>query len=83
MAVLAKTPRLNRFFQQIFQAVTLNQWRYPEHLKMVKIMTLAWKYFSHSAWLAILICSFSGIFVCNLWFLLIARVNVVSCLVTL
>jgi len=34
-------------------------------------------------WLAILTCYFSGVFVCNLWFLLIVRVNVVSCRVTL
>jgi len=27
LAVLAKTPRLNRFFQQNFQAATVNQWR--------------------------------------------------------
>jgi len=27
LAVLAKTPRLNRFFQQHFQAATLKQWR--------------------------------------------------------
>jgi len=39
--------------------------------------------FSHSHWLAILTCSFPGVFVCNLWFLLIVRVNVVSCWVTL
>jgi len=26
-AVLAKTPRLKRFFQQSFQAVTLKEWR--------------------------------------------------------
>jgi len=38
--------------------------------------------FSYSAWLAILTCSFSGVFVCSLWFLLIVRVNVVSCWVT-
>ena len=49
----------------------------------VKIKKLAWKQLSHSAWLAILTCSFSGVFVCNLWFLLIVRVNVVSCRVTL
>jgi len=35
-AVLAKTPRLNRFFflQQYFQAATFKQWCEPEHLKM-------------------------------------------------
>jgi len=27
LAVLAKAPRLNRFFQQNFQAATLKQWR--------------------------------------------------------
>jgi len=27
LAVLAKTPRLNRFFQQNFKAATLKQWR--------------------------------------------------------
>jgi len=27
LAVLPKTPRLNRFFQQSFQAATLKQWR--------------------------------------------------------
>jgi len=27
LAVLAKTPRLNRSFQQTFQAATLKQWR--------------------------------------------------------
>jgi len=27
LAVLAKTPRLNPFFQQNFQAATLKQWR--------------------------------------------------------
>jgi len=27
LAVLAKTPRLNRICQQNFQAATLNQWR--------------------------------------------------------
>jgi len=49
-----------------FKAVTL-----AEHLKMkVKIKTLAWKQLSHSAWLVILTCSFSGVFICNLWFLL-------------
>ena len=40
----------------------------------VKIKTLAWKQFSHSDWLVILTCSFSGVFVSNLWFLLIVRV---------
>jgi len=44
----------------------------------VKIKTLAWKQLSHSAWLAILPCSFSDVFVCNLWFLLIGRVRAVS-----
>jgi len=39
--------------------------------------------FPHSAWLAILTCSFSGVFVCSLWFRLSVRVNVVSCWVTL
>jgi len=34
LAVLAETPRLNRFYQQKFQAATLKQWRKPEHLKM-------------------------------------------------
>ena len=33
--------------------------------------------------LAIFTCYFSGIFFCNLWFLLIVRVNVVFCRVTL
>jgi len=38
-----------------------------QHLKMnVKVKTLPWKQLSHSAWLAILTCSFSGVFVCNL-----------------
>ena len=31
----------------------------------------------------ILTCYFSGVFVCTVWFLLIVRVNVVSCQVTL
>jgi len=44
----------------------------------VKIKTLAWKQLSHSAWLDILPCSFSDVFVCNLWFLLIVRVRAVS-----
>ena len=48
----------------------------------MKIKTLAWKQLSHSAWLAILTCYFSGVFVCNLCFLLIVWVNVVSCRVT-
>jgi len=34
LAVLAKTSKLNRFFQQSFQAATLKQWRQPEHLKL-------------------------------------------------
>jgi len=60
----------------------LKQWRQPEHLKMqVKIMTNVSKHLSHSAWLAA--CYFSGVFVCNLLFLRIVRVNVVSCRVTL
>jgi len=55
----------------------------PEHLKMkVKINTLAWKQHSHSAWLAISTYFFSDVFVCYLWFLLVVRVNVVSCRVT-
>ena len=78
--MLAKAPRLNRFFLQNFQAATSKQGRKPERLK---IKTLAWKQVSHSAWLTILTCSFSGVFVCNLRFLLIVRVNVVSCWVTL
>ena len=41
------------------------------------------KHLSHSKWLAILTCYISGVFVCNLWFLLIVRVNVVSCRVSL
>jgi len=51
----------------------------------VKIKTLAWKQLSHLACRAILTCSFPGVFVSNLWFLLIVRdrVNVVSCRVTL
>jgi len=49
----------------------------------LKIKTLAWKQRSHSAWLTILTCSFSSVFVCNLWFLLVVRVNVVSCRATL
>jgi len=48
----------------------------------VKIKTLACKQLSHSAWQAILTYYFSGVFVCNLWFLLIVGVNVVSCRVT-
>ena len=46
----------------------------------VKMKTLALKQVSHSAWyLAILTCYFSGVFVCNLRFLLNTRENVVSC----
>jgi len=36
-----------------------------------------------SDWLAILTCYISGVFVYNLWFLVIFRVNGVSCRVTL
>jgi len=45
--------------------------------------TLAWKQLSHSAWLAVVTCSISGVFVCNLRFLFIVRVNVISCRITL
>jgi len=48
---------------QNFQAATLKLWPQPEHMKMkVKIKISAWKQLSHSAWLAILACSFSGVF---------------------
>ena len=49
----------------------------------VIIKTEAWKQLSHSACSVILTCSFSDVFVYNLWFLLIICVNVVSCRVTL
>ena len=38
---------------------------------------------SHSSWMVILTRSFFGVFVCNLWFLLMVWVNIVSCRVTL
>jgi len=34
LAVSAKSPRLNCFIEQNFEAATLKQWRLPEHLKM-------------------------------------------------
>jgi len=59
LAVLAKSQRLNRFSSKNFPAVTLNQWRLPEHLKIkVKINKLAWKQLSRLTWLAILTCCF-------------------------
>jgi len=36
-----------------------------------------------SDWLATLVCYFSGVFICYLWLLLIVRVKVASCRVTL
>ena len=43
----------------------------------LNITTYILKYLTHSGWLDISTCYFSGVFVCNLWFLLIVRVNVV------
>jgi len=49
----------------------------------MKIVTQVSKHISHFDWLSVLTRYFSGVFVYNLWFSLIVRVNVVSCRVTL
>ena len=82
LAVLTKTPRLKRFFSvkllsSNFKTVGLTIVR--ENVGETQVS----KHLSHSDWLAILTCYSSGVYVCNLWFLLIVRLNVVSCRVTL
>jgi len=67
-----------KFSSSNVKAVALT--RAPENVGENQDISL--EQFSHSAWLAIFTCSFSGVFVCNLWFVLIVRVNVVSCRAT-
>jgi len=84
LAVLAKTQRLKRFFfqQSLSNYVkTVALTRAPENVG--ENYDIISKHLSHSDWLAIFTCYFSGVFVCFFWFLSIVRVNVVCCRVTL
>ena len=86
LAVLVKTPRLKCF---CFSAKLLSSkvktvalTRAPENVVENHDISFEAR-FTLRLWLAILTCYFSGVFVCNIWFLLIVRVNVVSCRFTL
>jgi len=85
LAVLAKLPRLKLFFSAKLLSSNVTRvalTRAPENVGDNHDISFE-KHFSHSDWLTILTCYFSGVFVCNLWFLRIVRVNVVSCQVTI
>jgi len=86
LAMLSKTPRLKCF---CFSAKLLSSnvktvalTRAPENVVENHDISFEAR-FTLRLCLAILTCYFSGVFVCNIWFLLIVRVNVVSCRFTL
>ena len=83
LAVLAKTPRLKRFSAKLLSSNVKTVALTRASKNVAENHDTSFECLSHSDWLAIMTCYFSGVFVCNLWFLLIVRVNMVSCRVTL
>jgi len=84
LVVLAKTSRLNRFFQEHFQAAIVKAvalTRAPENEGENQDISVETTFTLSLA--GYIDMFFFQCLVCNLWFLLIGLVNVVSCRVTL